>query len=99
MVKNPPVNTGDLDSIPGSGRSLGEGNGNSFSVLSWKISRQRILVGYGPWGHKELEMAEQLNSNNIQYLPKESREKRVEGRGKEKENITSITTYQILGAT
>ena len=44
-------------------------------------------------------MAEQLNSNNIQYLPKESREKRVEGRGKEKENITSITTYQILGAT
>ena len=44
-------------------------------------------------------MAEQLNSNTIQNLPKESREKRVEGRGKEKENITSITTYQILGAT
>ena len=60
------------------------------------------LVGYGPWGHKELDMAEQLNrNNNIQYLPKESREKRVEGRGeeKEKEHITSITTYQILGVT
>ena len=31
LVKNPPSNTGDardLDSIPGSGRSPGEGNGN-----------------------------------------------------------------------
>ena len=27
-VKNPPANTGDLSSIPGSGRPLGEGNGN-----------------------------------------------------------------------
>ena len=27
MVKNPPANAGDLGSIPGSGRSLGEGNG------------------------------------------------------------------------
>ena len=33
MVKNPPVNTGnsgDTGSIPGSGRSPGEGNGNPF---------------------------------------------------------------------
>ena len=32
MVKNPPANvgaTGDADSIPGSGGSPGEGNGNS----------------------------------------------------------------------
>ena len=28
MVKNPPANEGDLGSIPGSGRSPGEGNGN-----------------------------------------------------------------------
>ena len=28
MVKNPPVNVGDPDSIPESGRSLGEGNAN-----------------------------------------------------------------------
>ena len=27
MVKNPPANAGDLGSIPGSGRSPGEGNG------------------------------------------------------------------------
>ena len=27
VVKNPPANAGDMGSIPGSGRSLGEGNG------------------------------------------------------------------------
>ena len=29
-VKNPLANAGDLGSIPGSGRSSGEGNGNSL---------------------------------------------------------------------
>ena len=28
VVKNPPANAGDVSSIPGSGRSLGVGNGN-----------------------------------------------------------------------
>ena len=28
VVKNLPANTGDVDPIPGSGRSPGEGNGN-----------------------------------------------------------------------
>ena len=32
-------NEGDLGSIPGSGRSPGEGNGNHSSILAWKISR------------------------------------------------------------
>ena len=30
-------NAGDLGSIPGSRRSLGEGNGNQSSTLAWKI--------------------------------------------------------------
>ena len=30
MVKNPPANVGDTGSIPGSGRSPGERNGNPF---------------------------------------------------------------------
>ena len=29
-VKNPPVNTGDMSSIPGSGKSPAEGHGNPF---------------------------------------------------------------------
>ena len=30
VIKNPPASTGDAGSIPGSGRSPGEGNGNSL---------------------------------------------------------------------
>ena len=33
MVKNPPANAGDTDSIPGLGRSPGEGNGHSMGDL------------------------------------------------------------------
>ena len=44
MVKNPPANagdTGDAGSIPGLGRSLGEGNGNplQYSCLGNPIDR------------------------------------------------------------
>ena len=34
MVKNPSANTEDAGSIPGSGRSPGEGNGNTFQYSS-----------------------------------------------------------------
>ena len=34
VVENPPVNAGDMGSIPGSGRSSGEGNGNPLQY-SW----------------------------------------------------------------
>ena len=37
VVKNLPANSGDMGSIPGSGRSPGGGNGNQLSVLTWKI--------------------------------------------------------------
>ena len=42
MVKNPPVNAGDAGSIPGSGRSPGEGNGNllQYSCLENSIDRE-----------------------------------------------------------
>ena len=42
MVKNPPANTGDtgdLGSIPGSGRSPGVGNGTHSSILAWRNSQ------------------------------------------------------------
>ena len=53
VVKNPPINAGDTGSIPGSGRSPGEGNGNplQYSYLR-KPMDSRSLVGYSPWGHK-----------------------------------------------
>ena len=41
MVKNPPANPGDLGSIPGWRRSLGEGNGNplQYSCLENTMDR------------------------------------------------------------
>ena len=36
-VKASASNPGDLGSIPGLGRSPGEGNGNHFSILAWRI--------------------------------------------------------------
>ena len=39
VVKNPPANAGDAGdtgSIPGSGRSPREGNGNPLQYLAWK---------------------------------------------------------------
>ena len=37
MVKNPPANAGATGSIPGLGRSLGEGKGTHSSILAWEI--------------------------------------------------------------
>ena len=46
VVKNLPNNTGDSSSIPGSGRSLGEGNGNPLqcSCLGNPMDREWSLV-------------------------------------------------------
>ena len=62
MVKNPPANVGDSVSIPGSGRSPGGGHDNplQYSCLE-NPHGQRSLVGYSPWGHKELDMTERIS--------------------------------------
>jgi len=56
-VENPPANTEDVDSIPGLGRSPGEGNGNLFqySCLGNTVDRRAwraIVHGVA----KELDM-------------------------------------------
>ena len=38
VVNNPPANAEDMDSIPGSERSPGEGNGNPLQHLASEIS-------------------------------------------------------------
>ena len=57
LVKNLPAKWGDLGSITGLGRSLGEGNATHASILAWRIP----WTVYSPWGHKELDMTEQLS--------------------------------------
>ena len=64
VVKNPPTNAGDTGLIPGSGRSPGEGNVKPSTVFFPGESHgQRSLTGYSPWGCRESDMIEQLNSN------------------------------------
>ena len=47
--------TKDAGLFPGLGRALGERNGSHFGILAWKFHGQRRLVGYSPWGLKELD--------------------------------------------
>ena len=46
IVKNLPAKAGDMDSIPGSGRSPGEGNGNplQYSCLGNPVDRGAWLA-------------------------------------------------------
>ena len=64
MVKNPLDNAGDAGSIPGSGRSPGEGNDNplQYSSLGNPMDRgawQAAVLGVA----KESDMTELLNNN------------------------------------
>ena len=56
--KESACNAGDPGSIPGSGISPGEGNGNPF--LPVKSHGPRSMVGHSPWGHKESDMTGRL---------------------------------------
>ena len=59
VVTNPSVSARDAGMIPGSGKSLGGGNGNplQYSCLENSIDK-RSLMGYNPRGRKELDMTE-----------------------------------------
>ena len=52
-------NAGDPGSIPGLGRSPGEGNGNPLpAFLPGKSHGLKSLAGYSSWGGKESDMTE-----------------------------------------
>ena len=54
-VKNLPANARDADSIPGLGRSPGEGKWQpTLGFLPRRSHRQSSLAGYSPWGHKRV---------------------------------------------
>ena len=59
--KESACNAGDLGSVPGSWRYLGEGNGNASSILAWRI-RWTEESGrlHSPWGCKESDTTEWL---------------------------------------
>ena len=62
-VKASACNAGDLGSIPGSGRSPGEGNGNplQYSCLENPMDRGEVLGGLQSVGRKESDMTGRLH--------------------------------------
>ena len=59
VVKNPPAAAGDMSSVPRSGSSPEEGDGNplQYSCLGNRMDRDP------PRGHKELDVTEQLRTH------------------------------------
>ena len=65
VVKNPPVNEGDvrdLGLMPGLGRSPGGGHGSPLQCSCLENPRDRgaSQVGYSPGGHRELDVTETI---------------------------------------
>ena len=60
MVKNPPANAGDRRRFDSWVRKIPpeEDMAAYSSILAWRILWKSSLVGYSPWGHKELDMTE-----------------------------------------
>ena len=70
MVKSPPANAGDtgdlfqslgredpLDTFTFHFPALEKEMATHFlGILAWEIPWPRSMVGYSPWGHKELDM-------------------------------------------
>ena len=71
VVKSLPASAGgvrDMGSAPGSGRSDGEGDGNPLQYFSLVKSMDRSLVGYNPWGRKELDTTSRLKQQLYSLL-------------------------------
>ena len=63
--KESSCNAGDLDSIPGWGRSPGGGHGNPIQYSWLENARgQKSLVGYSAWGCKESDTTERLSTHS-----------------------------------
>ena len=64
MVRNPPANAEDV-AFPGLGRPPCRRKWQPTPVfLPGKSHGQKNLVGYSPWGNKELDMTERLNQHH-----------------------------------
>ena len=62
--KESACNAGDLSLIPGLGRSPAGGHGDPLQYSCPENPQgQRNLMGYSPWGCKELDTTEQLSSS------------------------------------
>ena len=51
------------------------------SIFAWRIHGQRSLVGPSPWGHKQLDMTEQLTHTQFCLF----------------QNVIELESYSIIG--
>ena len=59
-------NVRDFSSFPGLGGFPGGGHGNPLQKTCLENPHgQRCLVGYSPWGHKELDTTQQLRTHTF----------------------------------
>ena len=65
MVKNLPANAGDAGLIPGWGRFPWRRNWQPTPVFLPGKSHGQSLVGYSPWGFKELVTVKAVKHNKI----------------------------------
>jgi len=66
VVKNPPANTGDVRSIPGLGRSPGEGNSNPLQYSCLENPMDRRAWQTTAQGVTESDNSQLLKNNNKQ---------------------------------
>ena len=81
VVKNPPANTGDTGSMPGSGRPPGEGNGNPFPYTCLENPMDRGAWRATVHGVTETNTMEPVHASAHTYLWK-TRKKLVEIKAK-----------------
>ena len=96
MVKNQPANAGDAtdtSSVPGSGRSPGEGNGNPSSIPAWKTPWTEECGGlHSMWSQR---VRHSLATKQQRCIQKWLKEEILSSHHKEK--IFSIALMLLLG--
>ena len=70
MVKHLPTMQGTQVQSLGQEDPLEKGMATHSSIPAWRIHRQRSLVGYSPWGHKESNRTEQLTLSLFTFTEK-----------------------------
>ena len=99
VVKNPPVNAGDVrdvGSIPGSGRSPGGGHGNTLQYSCLEKPKDRRTWWTTVYGVvKSQTRLKQLSA----HTPMNVKVKRSEGRQSCPQNVTCQWSYRSLGWT
>ena len=69
VVKNPPANAGDLDSIPGWGGSPGEGNGNPLQYSCLENPMDRGAWRAAVLGVPKSDITERMHTHTYTHIP------------------------------